>query len=185
MSTRRGGWMQTFSGVAFWPLDPRADELRLVDIAHALSNVCRFAGHCREFYSVAQHSVLVASLVEPAVRPFALLHDAGEAYFGDLVRPIKSSPGMEAMERGERRVRNLVFETFCGRYPASYEWDEVKHADLVALATEARDLMAQPPQPWDPLPAPLDTTLTPLPPREAYQQFMDTCAMLGVVEVRR
>ena len=54
---RTGNWMQTYSGVQFWPLDPHHSEINIVDIAHALSNMCRYAGHCREFYSVAEHSI--------------------------------------------------------------------------------------------------------------------------------
>ena len=57
---RKGDWMQTFLGIQFWPMEPRVDEIQIEDIAHALSNQCRFAGHCSTFYSVAQHSVMVA-----------------------------------------------------------------------------------------------------------------------------
>ena len=59
MSERGGDWMQTYSGFQFWPLDPRPEEIHVIDIAHSLANQCRYAGHCREFYSVAQHSVLL------------------------------------------------------------------------------------------------------------------------------
>ena len=57
---RYGDFIQTYSGIEFYPLDPRIEEVKLLDIAHALSNICRFTGHCNEFYSVAQHSVLVS-----------------------------------------------------------------------------------------------------------------------------
>lgn len=62
--SRQGDWMQTRSGQKFWPLDPRPDEVVLEDIAHALSNTCRFAGHCRTFYSVAEHSVRASLLMQ-------------------------------------------------------------------------------------------------------------------------
>ena len=92
MSERKGDWMTTFTGRQFWPLDPRPEEVCIEDIAHALANICRFGGHCKRFYSVAQHSILVADLVaqvEPQFRLAALLHDAPEAYIGDMVRPLK------------------------------------------------------------------------------------------------
>src|ERR1700693_75116 len=62
---RKGDWIQTFTGRQFWPLDPRPEEVCIEDIAHGLSNECRFAGQCRSFYSVAQHSVLCARNVLP------------------------------------------------------------------------------------------------------------------------
>lgn len=86
---RRGDWIQMHSGIAFWPMDPRADEVRLEDIAHSLSLLCRFGGHCSRFYSVAEHSVHVARLCSPEVALWGLLHDASEAYVVDLPRPIK------------------------------------------------------------------------------------------------
>jgi uncharacterized protein len=86
-------WMQVFSGKRFYPLDPAPHDVDIVDIAHALAMKCRFGGHCKQFYSVAQHSVLVArhASQEDALR--ALLHDAHEAYspFGDVPRPIKNA----------------------------------------------------------------------------------------------
>ena len=89
---RNGDWMVTYTHKKFWPLDPHCDDVCIEDIAHALSLICRFGGHCREFYSVAQHSILVAGLVamvEPEFTLEALMHDAAEAYLGDFIRPIK------------------------------------------------------------------------------------------------
>src|SRR4051812_31750950 len=82
-------YIQTYSGTEFWPLSPKAADVKLIDIAHALSNKCRFAGHCREFYSVAQHSVLVSRQLPDEFKLWGLLHDAGEAYFADIPNPIK------------------------------------------------------------------------------------------------
>jgi uncharacterized protein len=81
--------MQTYTGLAFWPLDPRPDEIRLVDIAHALSKLCRYGGQCLSFYSVAEHSLLVASKAPDHLKLVALMHDASEAYLLDIPRPIK------------------------------------------------------------------------------------------------
>ena len=72
---RKGNWMQTFTGRQFWPADPRADEIDIRDIAHALSMQCRYAGHCTQFYSVAEHCVLLANAI-PEQKLWALLHDA-------------------------------------------------------------------------------------------------------------
>ena len=86
---RKGDFIQTFTGRMFWPIDPQPDEVDIEDIAHALSNVCRFCGHTREFYSVAQHSVLVSEIVPAAFALEGLLHDATEAYISDVARPVK------------------------------------------------------------------------------------------------
>lgn len=136
------GWMLTASGKRFWPLDPRPEDVDVGDIAHALSNLCRFGGHTREFYSVAQHSVLVAQLVPSRLAMHALLHDAAEAYVGDMVRPLKRTIG-DKFSRVEDRVLAAIL-AHCGLEPLTEfaDLEEVKRADDVALVTERRDLMA-------------------------------------------
>ena len=110
MSDRIGDWMCTASGVTFYPLDPRPEEIRIEDIAHSLALQCRFAGHCREFYSVAEHSVRGAQALRSigatvAMQAAFLLHDASEAYAVDLPRPIKRMmPNYKAMEKALERV---------------------------------------------------------------------------------
>jgi hypothetical protein len=89
MPIRKGDWICTNSGVHYYPLDPRAHEVRITDIAYALSKLCRYGGHCSDFYSVAEHSVLASYLVPARLALSALLHDAAEAYLVDLPRPIK------------------------------------------------------------------------------------------------
>ena len=91
----------TFSGRVMNPLDPSPEDFCLVDIAHALSMKCRYGGHCRFFYSVAQHSVLCAEVARRAgCDPrWALMHDAAESYLADIPRPVKVQlPGFEAIE---------------------------------------------------------------------------------------
>lgn len=172
MNDRKGDWMQTASGRRFWPLDPRADEIDIGDIAHALSNQCRFAGHCHEFYSVAQHSVLVARWLEEHAPPYALhglLHDAAEAYLVDLPRPVKRQPEMEPYRNAEHAIERVIAERFGLVWP----WPEiVKRADDVLLATEARDLMARPVNAWAPMPAPWGNRIEPWIPTMARAKFL-------------
>lgn len=86
---RKGDWMQTFTGRVYWPLDPRPADIHIHDIAHALSMLCRYTGHCVRFYSVAEHSVHVSHLVPPKFAFQGLMHDAAEAYTNDIARPLK------------------------------------------------------------------------------------------------
>lgn len=86
---RTGNWIQTHSGVAYYPMDPRVGDVLIDDIAHALSMQCRFVGHCSRFYSIAEHSVHVSKLVPPEHQLAGLLHDAHEAYVHDISRPLK------------------------------------------------------------------------------------------------
>lgn len=138
LPTRRGDWMQLASGKAFYPLDPRPEDIELADIAGALSRVCRFGGHVSAFYSVAQHSVLVSQVCDPADALWGLLHDASEAYLGDLIRPLKRQPECAGYCAAEARLMAVICERFGlpPEMPAS-----VARADEVLLATEARDLM--------------------------------------------
>jgi len=90
---RTGDFMQTFTGRKYWPMDPRPHEVYIEDIAHSLGLQCRYAGHCIKFYSVAEHSVLIARHLAathaPEVALAGLLHDAPEAYCVDIPRPLK------------------------------------------------------------------------------------------------
>jgi uncharacterized protein len=91
---RHAHFIQTFTGITYYPADPRPLEVDIRDIAHALSLLCRYTGHCRVFYSVAEHSLHVADLVRsygPDIELEALLHDAAEAYCNDISRPLKRS----------------------------------------------------------------------------------------------
>lgn len=133
-------WVQTYSGKKFFPLDPKLEDICIEDIAHALSNICRFNGHCKEFYSVALHSVLVCDQVSKEAKPFALLHDASEAYLCDIARPIKSK--LPSYVRKEDKIQSLIFEKFTlWNFIPSHLAEEIHVADLRLLATERRDLM--------------------------------------------
>jgi 5'-deoxynucleotidase YfbR-like HD superfamily hydrolase len=136
-------YVSTFSGNRFYPLEPRIDRVAIEDIAHGLAYQCRFNGQTREFYSVAQHSLIVASLVPPHLRLAALLHDAAEAYLGDMVKPLKVLlPEFAAIED---QVSALIAAAFAIDFS---EYDPIKRADLIALATEKRDLMPHSAERW-------------------------------------
>lgn len=106
----RGDWIRTFTGKKFYPLDPRPEDIDIEDIAHALSNLCRFAGHSKEFYSVAQHSCLVAMALPPELAIYGILHDASEAYIVDIPSPLKRYlPGYKEIEN---KIMGVIYEKF-------------------------------------------------------------------------
>lgn len=157
MSTR-GPWCQTYTGVAFYPLDPRPQDVNPLDIAHHLALQCRFGGACRVFYSVAEHSLRVAAIVPPEDALAGLLHDAAEAYAQDLVRPVKQAlPQYRDIERRIAVVLSERFQVDLVNLPES-----VKRADEVMLATEKRDLMSQAAREWAWLPPPLHDRILPM-----------------------
>lgn len=90
----RDPWIQTNSALKLHVLNPRAEEIYITDIARGLANTCRWAAQTTEFYSVAQHSVLLSLAVPSDLKLAALLHDAHEAYLGDLPSPLKSNTAL-------------------------------------------------------------------------------------------
>ncbi|WP_065259009.1 phosphohydrolase [Pseudomonas bananamidigenes] len=161
-------WILTHSGRRFNLVNPTAAMISPLDISHALSNLCRFNGHTRTHYSVAQHSLTVSSLVPDQYKLVALLHDATEAYIGDMTRPLK------ALMPGFRMAEETIWRAICDRFNLDPVLPEcVIRADLVALATERRDLMPIDPAEWECLrgvPA-MPETITPLSAPEAYMQY--------------
>lgn len=134
---RRGDWISTYTGKKFYPLDPRHEEIDINDIIHALSNQCRFVGHCTSFYSIAQHSVLVSLMCPSEHALWGLLHDASEAYLVDLPSPLKKDDAFKAYVEAEHQLMNVI----CDVFGLSHEEPkEVKLVDKKMLVTEARDL---------------------------------------------
>ena len=136
------GSIATFSGVRFWPLLPNPDDILIADIAHALAHQCRFGGHSREFYSVAEHSVHVSKLCLPEDAFWGLLHDASEAYLVDLPRPLKLLPEFAPYREAECRLQRAVAVRFGlpPDQPAS-----VTEADDTMLWIEAHSLLGSMP----------------------------------------
>ncbi len=166
-------WIQTYRGEPFEPLEPRAEDLDIRDIAHSLSLLCRFNGHCREFYSVAEHSVRVSDILTREHALWGLLHDGAEAYLGDLVRPLKQDAPW--FEKAEDRLLKVIAEKYTLSWPMP---EAVRAADDVLLVTEARDLMAPPPKPWNLDKKPMKEQITPLSPAKAEALFLKRFAQL-------
>lgn len=176
------GWIQTRSGKRFDLSNPDPVAINPADLAVSLSRLCRYAGHCIDFYSVAQHSVLVCDLIEdPDLKLPALLHDAHEAYWGfcDPQRPVKAlmPPSVvEFVEAHRRRIDAAIAERFRFR-PMRLHDPRIKLADRVACATEFRDVMGPAPAPWHDMPLPSrEHIIEPLPPDEAAALFLERLA---------
>jgi 5'-deoxynucleotidase YfbR-like HD superfamily hydrolase len=163
--------VQTYTGHMFNLLQPENSHICIEDIAHSLSNLCRFNGHTREFYSVAQHCILVSQLVPQHLALEGLMHDCAEAYMGDCTTPLKQQ--LPEYKTIENNIQQCIFAQIGLQFPLRHQ---IKHADIRALATEKRDLMSEPGEPryWDTLKgiSPIIQKITPLPPKEAEQVFL-------------
>jgi hypothetical protein len=176
-----GPYLQTVSGRWVNPFDPDPAQLDPDDIARALANQCRFGGHCRVFYSVAQHSVIVSELVEQrggdADDAFAaLMHDATEAYLGDMPHPLKHrSPLGAAFKEAEDQLEDAIR----GRFAIKPGVPAIKLVDRALLATERRAFSAETWH-WPELDGvePLDLELTAWSPDEAAEAFARRYAQL-------
>jgi hypothetical protein len=137
--------ISTFTGREFFPLEPRAEDVDPVDVAHALSLKCRYTGHCKVFYSVAEHCVLMSDYLEKQGHEslgafYGLIHDAGEAYLPDVASPIKALiPGFKD---SETRVLMAICERFGVEYPFPREIDSlVKALDVEMFLLERETIM--------------------------------------------
>jgi hypothetical protein len=176
-----GPYLQTVSGRWLNPFEPDPSQFDIADIARALANLCRFGGHCRSFYSVAQHSVIVSELVEQRGGDVedvfaALMHDASEAYLGDMPHPIKHrSPLGAAFKLAEEHLESALRE----RFRIKADVPEIKPVDRALLATERRAFSAENWH-WPELDGvePLELELTAWPPDEAATAFLRRYAEL-------
>lgn len=132
-------YIQTHYGIQWRHTWPVPEDVYIEDIAHALSQLCRFSGHINCFYSVAEHSVRVSHLCDSKDALEGLLHDGSEAYCVDVPRPLKRAPGMEVY----RMYEDLTAEAIRQRFNLREEPESVKRVDLRMLATEKRDLFRE------------------------------------------
>ena len=166
---RKGGWICTYTGKRFYPLDPRLEEIDINDIIHALSNLSRFAGHATSFYSVAQHCVLVSLVCDPQDALWGLLHDASEAYLIDVPSPLKKCPEFDFYRVAEKGLMDVI----CDKFGLSHdEPPSVKLADKKVLATEARDLTMTEGRGWATEAEPLEFHIKPWTPEVARVKFV-------------
>jgi hypothetical protein len=184
--------VQTYTGARVDLLDPKPEAINITDIAHHLAQICRFTGATREHYSVAQHSVLVAAMVPPECAFRALLHDAHEAYMGDISQPVKEmirrngnaaavlTDISNGLNGAIAQRFDLVDDSILPSKALPFGHHGIKHADLRALATERRDLMVPDPTPWPSLEGvePHPEPIRPLSAEAAERLFLDTFAQL-------
>lgn len=174
-------WIQTRMGHRFYFDDPREGVIVIRDIAAALSKICRFGGHCSDFYSVAEHSVHVSKVLESRypdgskLAMAGLLHDAAEAYLGDMTTPLKSCSDMQTFREREAMTLNSIEKQF--RLHRGLTHDErVKAADRDCLAVEARELCSPLDPGWEIWLAgvtPVDITIQHLIPGPAEVLFLN------------
>jgi len=143
--TEDSGTIDTYNRQIINIFDPQPETLLIEDIANALSHICRFGGHCNEFYSVAQHCVDVSYRMKDAPKELvlaALLHDASEAYLGDIIKPLKYSSVFVDYKVLEHKFETVLAKKFgC----TSLSDPLIKVADINALLDETQFL-------WDPPP---------------------------------
>ncbi|WP_425065097.1 phosphohydrolase [Reyranella sp.] len=176
---RVGDWMMTYTGRKFFPLDPRPEDIDLRDIGWGLAHQCRYNGHGRFFYSVAEHSVLLSNhFGQGMLAREALLHDAAEAYIGDVIRPLKRS--LPQFVEIEAKLERVIFKRF--NLPATLR-GEIKAADTSILTDERNrlfDAEVCEAHGWtvrDRLGVPIDGWS----PTAAYGMFMQRALALGLL----
>lgn len=175
-SAQRKRWIQTYTGRSIVPEDMRPADVNIEDIAHALSLLCRFTGHSKFPYSVGQHSILVSHACAPEDAFWGLLHDASETYLGDVASPLKRTPYLAGYRALEERVQVAI----CDRFGLAHAMPpSVAKADLVLLATEARDVMGPAPKSWGLTESPLHEAIEPLDPWQVERRFLQRYHELG------
>lgn len=171
----RGPYIRTFTGRAFYWRDIPNNTYDIRDIAHALAMNCRWTGHTKEFYSVAQHSVYASYEVPPNDALAALLHDAAEAYVHDTSSPLKKflkEKGFTVFSDLENQIEDALMKSFGVPFPLSLV---VKQVDMRLWATEYRDLMRTEKAVLSvekDHPVPFEWHVHPLPPVDAERVFL-------------
>ncbi|PZP57434.1 MAG: phosphohydrolase [Delftia acidovorans] len=172
-------WKQLYSGKRFYSLAPRPEDICIIDIAHALSMKCRYGGHCKQFYSVAQHSVLVARHASQEDCLRALLHDAHEAYspFGDITKPDKDAIRQDDVDvrcyiqRVEDNIDRAVAAKFNLPFPIKNRAIDI--LDTRILHDEREAIMVPTNEVWGVPFEPLGVEIQPWKPEIARAKFLD------------
>lgn len=164
-------YIETFTGRRLFYDNIQQDAIAMIDIAHSLSQICRYTGHTKEFYSVAQHSVLVSDAQTTlAEKRAGLLHDATEAYVNDLPSPLKACTDLGDYKNLENRIHAVIndkYDVNDGMTP------NIKKADLQALFTEHRDVLNNPSHwGWGDEIKRFKDVIIPLPSKEAKELFI-------------
>lgn len=168
--TKQTDWIQTYSGKAFYPLEPDIESIDIIDIAHSLSMQCRYTGHCKKFYSVAEHCVLLSYAVPRWLneKKWALMHDATEAYLTDVPRPIK--PFLFGYKEAEDELMKVIAKKF----DLSLSMPKiVKEYDYLITHNERAALMNPSDVQWNLVGEPIEgVTIKCWNPKEAGQMFL-------------
>lgn len=176
---------ETYSGALVDLLDPRAADICMTDVVMSLSKVCRFTGHPKRHYSVAQHSCIVANLLPEEHRIHGLAHDMPEFGMGDLSSPMKRVlerlPGFHQLWHDiERGIERAIYERMGVDLPTREVREMVKRADLEVLAIEQRDAMRSPNR-WNlRYPPPDDRRIVPVPADAAFMMLAEALHECGV-----
>lgn len=139
-------YITTYSKIHFTPLEPKAEQILIEDIAHAQSLMTRANGHFPEFYSVAQHSIAcgkeaIARGYSDRVVLACLLHDASEAYLSDITRPVKGE--LERYQKIEKTLQDAIYQRFLGNLPTVVECRQIKDVDDTCLYYEFKHYMGE------------------------------------------
>lgn len=175
---RKGDWMQTFTGIRYYPLDPKVEDIDILDIVQALSTISRYNGHCR-FYSVAEHSVLVSHLVPDEHKLTALFHDATEAYTGDMTRPMKRALKASGENNPFFEIEQLNWEVIADKFGLPKELPECVHKADVQLLGLEREVLHPRADEWDiPFDVPRHLKIHGYMPHDAAKLFVERMAEL-------
>lgn len=167
-------YIMTYTGKKFRPLEPDLDLICIEDIAHSLSLQCRFTGHCRYFFSVGSHSLLVSLLLKDSgannlLMLWGLLHDAAETYLTDVASPLKHQPAFQPY----RDAESTLMAAICMKFNLSpAQPPEVHEADLLALSAEAHQLMGDISD-WNLVDPPKGIRISPVAPVDVEYEFRE------------
>lgn len=185
-------WIQTFpTGKAAHPLSLVPDEVDARDIAHSTGLICRFTGHVREHYSVAQHEVLAARWAmefhgaSPELALKVLCHDCFEAYGNDIARPVKRNVYLRTAgdflpyKQVEMAALEVIYHKLGVPWPTEAEWGLIDEVDRRMVVTECRDLLRAPPLEWSIKDPPYAHTVRPWSCGNAGPIWLDEFQRLG------